>query len=637
MLGTRDRTLLLESLRPPRGYRLRRAVGTSFTLDLLALLTAPLAFTFFDAHDEEGAPLSDPVALLEALRRHAGNITLFCQAGAIAAPKPEQSLLAFLEGSVIEVQPPRAEAIFHPKLWVLAFEASERPTIYRVLCLSRNLSFARTWDTCLALEGPLTQQKGGYERNEPLAKMLCALPGLAKRRPIAAEVSEDIERMANEIRQVDFQPPPLFTDFRIHHFGLEGSRRWRWPAASRSLVISPFLVGSVVRELVNQHGLDVLISRPEAFEDVIRGAGCKALPKTCYVLSPGAELDAREADEEEGEQESKGPPPIDSQRELAGLHAKLFLLENGREARLFTGSANATAAAFGGNVEVLIELVGKRKDCGIASLLGSDDDPGLETLLSLLQQYKPPDDPPNGKDRIRELERKVDQLARRLGATPLTASCRETDAGQRWDIALSGELPQIPCNATVKVWPATLSGEAAQRIDHPQASQSKADDPTAEIAVFKGLSFEALTAFFAVEISLCEDSHTVTKRFAVTAELVGAPANRKERLLRSLLKDRARVLQLLFLILMEDNPDALAFIRPENRQHGDSQGSFAGWDEAALLEALLSSLSRSPGRIDEAARLINDLEKTPEGKELLPEGFSEIWEPIKAAQEALRE
>ena len=64
MLETRDRTLLLESLRPPTDYHLRRAVGTSYTLDLISLLTAPLAFTFFDAHDEDGEPVTDPVALL---------------------------------------------------------------------------------------------------------------------------------------------------------------------------------------------------------------------------------------------------------------------------------------------------------------------------------------------------------------------------------------------------------------------------------------------------------------------------------------------------------------------------------------------------------------------------------------------
>ena len=78
MLAPRERRLLLDALRPPPGHRLDRAVGTSFSLDLLALLTAPLAFTFFDWEDDEGAPTADPLALLEAVRRHADRITLFC-------------------------------------------------------------------------------------------------------------------------------------------------------------------------------------------------------------------------------------------------------------------------------------------------------------------------------------------------------------------------------------------------------------------------------------------------------------------------------------------------------------------------------------------------------------------------------
>ena len=296
MLGTRERSLLLDSLRPPAGYRLRRAVGTSFTLDLMALLTAPLAFTFFDAQDEDGAPLADPVALLEALRRYAEKVTLFCQAGAIGVPKPDQTLLAYLEGSVIEVQPRHEGGIFHPKLWVLNFESEERPAIYRVLCLSRNLTFARTWDTCLRLEGRLVQRQRGYSRNRPLADLLLALPGLATR-PITAELQQDLERMAHDIRRVDFRAPPRFSGFRVHTFGLWRRRGLPFPEGGRSLVMSPFLVGSTVRDLVRDHGLDVLISRPEAFEDVVRGAGREALPRTCYVLSPGADLNARDAEE----------------------------------------------------------------------------------------------------------------------------------------------------------------------------------------------------------------------------------------------------------------------------------------------------------------------------------------------------
>ena len=86
MLDPRDRSLLLDSLRPPVGYRLDEAIGTSYTVDLLALLTAPLAFKYFDWEDDDGQPSTDPLALLEAVRRHSERIHLFCQAGAIKLP-----------------------------------------------------------------------------------------------------------------------------------------------------------------------------------------------------------------------------------------------------------------------------------------------------------------------------------------------------------------------------------------------------------------------------------------------------------------------------------------------------------------------------------------------------------------------
>lgn len=58
MLEPTDRRLLFELLRPPTGYRLSCAVGTTYSLDLLALLVTPLAFTLFDCETKEGK-LSD--------------------------------------------------------------------------------------------------------------------------------------------------------------------------------------------------------------------------------------------------------------------------------------------------------------------------------------------------------------------------------------------------------------------------------------------------------------------------------------------------------------------------------------------------------------------------------------------------
>ena len=318
----------------------------------------------------------------------------------------------------------------------------------------------------------------------------------------------------------------------------------------------------------------------------------------------------------------------------------MFLFENGRDARLFTGSANATLAAFQHNVEVLVELIGSTKDCGIASLLGSENDPKLETLRSLLQEYSPPEALEPTDDTEQALERSADRLACILGAARLTATVCDVDEGQRWDMTLSGEFPEIPSGAEVKIWPATVSAEIAVRIDCQEDKSSESGHPSDSshlIATFRRLTFEALTAFFALEVSLREGSHEVRQRFAITAELVGVPENRKERLMCSLLEDRGRVLRLLFLILMDEEADVSNFIHVARRSDMDSARSFGGWEQSALLEALLQSLSRNPERIDQVARLISDLASTPEGEEVLPERLNEIWEPVWAARKALQQ
>ena len=69
MLEPGRRRLFLDTLRPPNGYLLSRAVGTTFTLDLMALLSVPLAFTFRDAQDGEGQLAIEPLTVLEGARR----------------------------------------------------------------------------------------------------------------------------------------------------------------------------------------------------------------------------------------------------------------------------------------------------------------------------------------------------------------------------------------------------------------------------------------------------------------------------------------------------------------------------------------------------------------------------------------
>ena len=154
MLLPNERRSLEECLRPPVGFSLDCAIATTFSLDLLALLEAPLAFTMFEWQESGQRPRAADPIVLHGIRRYADRIHLFCQAGRIEVPSQYERLYTFIEDMVIEVLPPQ-QGVFHPKVWVLRLtstEDAELPARYRLLCLSRNL-LCRGLLLCLALLG----------------------------------------------------------------------------------------------------------------------------------------------------------------------------------------------------------------------------------------------------------------------------------------------------------------------------------------------------------------------------------------------------------------------------------------------------------------------------------------------------
>jgi hypothetical protein len=85
---------------------------------------------------------------------------------------------------------------------------------------------------------------------------------------------------------------------------------------------------------------------------------------------------------------------------LSGLHAKVYVIEDGAKVRVVTGSANATSAAWGwgqepANVEFVVELNGPRRAVGMEILLGEEGSTASESggLLRILKPYHPPSAP----------------------------------------------------------------------------------------------------------------------------------------------------------------------------------------------------------------------------------------------------
>lgn len=626
MLDPQERHDLFSVLRPPPGYELDRAIGTTFSLDLLTLLSVPLAFTLFG---DDGPRRRDPAALLASVRQYADRILIFCQAGQISVPPPDQQLFPYLESLVFEVTPPREGGVFHPKLWLLRYvvaeetEEEQAAVRYRLLCLSRNLTFDRSWDTCLALEGPLTGRKNAYGRNNPLGDFFAALPDmLVGRQSLPPAATAVLAQFQREVRRVDFDLPPDVEALQFLPLGL--GRGPVWPFTDTSgprLVVSPFLSAGFLRRFAAGSGQRTLVSREESLSVLPHGS-LDAYSEV-YVMSPEAALQEEVPAEEVAQAEALGG-------DLSGLHAKLFICEQGWNATVWTGSANASTAAFERNVEFLIGLQGKRSRLGIAALLGERG--GKEVgLLDLLLPFGGPCAPPTDPVAA-ALDQETTTIQRALARLPLAAevtAAADASGAEQFDITLRCEtaLPQLPPHMTWRVWPVTLpEGQAVTPQTHGL-----------EAAVFYSLSFAALTCFFAFEVVARRDAVHATRRFVLSVPLLGAPDGRRKRVLANILESPGALLRYLRFLLAPDTVLPLGEgadlaptpMKPLPRDDNGHGLPFNG----ALFEEMVQALHRRPERLDLVADVLADLEADGEGR--LPPAFMAIWKPIWAARQEL--
>lgn len=607
MLDPETRRYTLEILRPPAGYELDRAIGTTFSLDLLALLTAPLAFTFFDWEDIEGRPTHDPLAILESLRRYADRISIFCQSGRIAVPHTHK-LFTYLENSVFEVTAQLAGAVFHPKLWILRLVATDQPVVYRVLLPTRNLTFERCWDTVLVLEGQLVERNKAFASNHPLADLVAALPRLTVKK-VNNTINTSVDAMAEELRRVDFDIPEPFREMTFWTMGLDGAKRWPFQSRNRSfdrvLVMSPFVKDNCLSRLKGRRGQDVLISRSDQLA-ALQPETLDAINEV-LVLNPSAEL-------HQGD---------DLDAVASGIHAKLYIAEEGGRTRVWTGSANATNAAFRGNIEFLVELLGDRNKCGINAFLTQTAEGA--SFRDLLQPFNPETEK---IDAEREhLESVLDDVRCELATRRLTAKITAFDSLYTIDFEIDRKV-ELADGVHVTCRP----------ITQPEASAVPVKLERGIIASFKAISFEGITSFYAFEISITENKKTAKIAFVMNATLAGAPPDRQERILRSLLSDKGKVIRFILLLLAEGGADRNSILFAlQNSLSGYGDDDHIAVMRFPLFEALVRTLDRNPRKLDQISRLVQDLKRTNIDVEVLPEGFEEIWEPIWQTREALRQ
>lgn len=601
MLRPDEFALLTTALRPPAGHALDRAVGTTFTLDLVALMLSQLTF----ATHEMGTDVDRvaPIALMDAVARNAGATTVFVQGGGISVPVAYRPLLALLEDSIVEVTAPKG--IFHPKVWALRYTDTEGSAHHRVLVLSRNLTFDRSWDTLLCLDEVAPESMAPTVSGESFADFVTWLPDLANR----ADAGRGVAELAASLTQARLAVPAPYTSAVVDVLGRGEPLDVGW-RGSRGLLVSPFLTANVVREIAGPLDALAVVSTRMALDRL----GEPPENTTLYTLSPAVDPDVEDIANSEDASAASRPS-------LRGLHAKVLVVDDGRSSWTFTGSANATGAGFGANVEMMVTLWGTRRETGVEAIWSgrSASDPGLEQLVV---PYEPtPVDP---EDRLREdLEWTLTHYLADLAARDTTTTVEALD-GETYSLTV--ELPE---------WgPSSADGRSVAVTLRPLTNGEPKD--AAPAVQWAPVSLAAVTPFVVATATVAERNVTVTSSCVLNTRLIGDPPGRRDQVLRDILKDRSDVTAYLAFLLGDpaDDPGAETDMLLD-RLGQAATGQAREQPPVVLFEPLVRAALGNSSALDRVASLVGQLERLGE-LDKLPEGFWELWRVALAAREAGR-
>lgn len=341
----------LDMLRPPPGYELSAALGTTFGLTFEALLAALLAMRGADAEELE----RDPVALSIAATRLRSRVGILVHPGTICTPArvAASGLIHLMDRFLREIR--QRGRLFHPKVWALRFRSSDPDSlgrrgppaeVGRILVCSRNLTDSSAFEIGILVEGtpagpgrrpsPFAQEvAGAFEgwlaaiRGSPLPREIRELPAFLRRLDVA--VPREAAAALRFHRQETGRP--TLVDLLAER-------------CDRALVVSPFASDVVVARLLATSGELRFVSNREALDgldgDSIRRTQERQREQGSPVL-----YEVRSLPGEEGDR-------------LDGTHAKLLIQERGARSATLLGSANATGPGLGAagqpNVEAMAEL-----------------------------------------------------------------------------------------------------------------------------------------------------------------------------------------------------------------------------------------------------------------------------------------
>lgn len=610
MFEATQRQNFLDLLRPPAGYRLESAVGTTYSLDFVALTAALLALV--DAEVESGECATKHIDSLHAITRLADRVRIFVNRGQISGPRQVSRVTVLYDRIIQEICLP--QGCFHPKVWVTHYRprkrpgAAERPGIVRIICASRNLTISQCWEAFVAFDGREGRGKVAGTINSGIRAFLARL--------VAEEPQQSatVVRLREVLNRTTFDlPRPL---------GNEAAFLWQWhddqslhrhlPAQGRrALVVSPFVRKSFLEEILNRFDQAIVIScqrELDAIADDGFMARLSAGKNHVYVVLP--------VDTDEG-------------GTAMDLHAKVMVFEDAKGTKTFLGSANASPSAWRGrNCEAIVRFapgVSIEHFCDRFVFGDAPANPGgRRPLRGWITEYQRR---PYVEDEQDYANRHLDEICAALARLDLHATYNPET--RQLKVAL-GAVPSQP--AAFCSWTSTCDVQIALLSQFHSDAVLKPFSGLLEAGVaFGDVGPADLTEFLIVQVT--HRQLGLQRRFILKAKADFAQwrEQRDAQLLQQLLT-RESFQAFLQAILFD------AAVRPpipsaEMPNDGNTRQAITNLLSDLSVEDVIRSCTEDTSRIEEINRVLKAFEKT----QWIDEEFRCFWLTFVAAEEEARE
>ncbi|MDY0151950.1 MAG: phospholipase D family protein [Candidatus Cloacimonas sp.] len=574
-----DRLDYSQILAPPAGYETVFAVGTTYSLDLDALIGACIALGLSESTDS--ALKDNPLYLLEALRKTSDKLIIFCEAGQIKAPGMSNKLHLLLEKMVVEIVMQDRKS-FHPKLWVVKYENAVKDTLYRCVVLSRNLTFDRSWDVSVCIEGKPVSAANS-DKTKPLSDFLIALTKHVNRSDMDKTKKKSLSSLSTELQNVEFQlESKIYTDFSFCPVGISGYSKAQsglFKSYNEMLIISPFLSSKIVSEFntlaLTSSQPNTLITRKTELaklkpEDVSRF--------NLYVMKDMV-IDGEES-LSEGDNDDK---------QSQDIHAKLYLKTKYSDSELYIGSLNATLNAVNGNIEFMLKLTGKRRNLNVQAfkqdIFGTDDRNSPFERVELKSEAEPPAPDTENLDVI------IKAICR------LISSAKVLESGDQYSVELSFTGYHQSDNVFIS----------------PLMKPSMEQNLAAAIR-FDNLDLLQLSEFYIIRVTGAETS----LRRVIKIDTENMPDNRESMIANSIIRNKGDFIIYITFILSDNYLISML----ENTNQAGSYKLDHQAPVPALYEKMLKTAAHAPGKLDEIKQILELI--TDDSK--IPDGFKELYD-----------